>query len=457
MSKVSFKRFGIILLGAALIALGVVFFAFGNRAQALESLIRLWPVFLVLAGAVRVAGFLLDREPRSPVGGMLVIAIGGILLAAGFRGEHGLLHIFGKYWFFLLLAFIGGRVMAEYGRVPDYGVKRRTFAGGTLAIALLISAAGLGAHFVSRDSALSMRLQAPLEKLTGATTQLLKSEYSFETSLDGLPELTSESRLRLGDFPGDIVVRGITSPQPRAILVKRVSADSEETGRQLASTITMQIETRGADIWLMPPSVPAEQTVTVALVLELPEDAASNLELNRSHGSVKISGIEASLKISEPRRGVVLREITGPITIDRGSSSIELSNIAGDLTVRSSGSEPIRADNITGTIDLRAESGGIELEDARGPVMIVAQRNVKVRRFEGPIDATSRQGTVELVLEDPPQFDINARSEKANAKILASGCQHVSPGCDLRQRAYPPPRVRTSRVTATGSSDIYEV
>jgi LiaF transmembrane domain len=417
MSKVRFKRFGIILLGAALIALGVVFFAFGNRTQALELLIRLWPVFLILAGAVRVAGFVLDREPRSPVGGMLVIAIGGILLAAGFRNEHGLLHIFGKYWFFLLLAFIGGRVIAEYGRVPDYGVKRRAFAGGTLAIALLLSAAGLGAHFVSRDSALSMKLQAPFEKLTGASSQLLRSEYSFETSLDGFPELSPESTLRVGDFPGDIVVRGITAPQPRATLVKRVSADSEEAGRQLADNIKMQVEMRGADVWLMPPSLPADQSLAVALVLELPEDAGSNLEFNRSRGTIKISGIEGSIKVSEPRRSVVLREIKGRVTVDRGTSSIELSNITGELNVRSTGSEPIRANDITGKSDLRAESGGIEVEDASGPVTIVAHRNVKVRRFDGPLDATSRQGTIELFLDDPPQFDIIARSEKSNARI----------------------------------------
>ena len=417
MSKTRFKRIAIILLGGALIALGVAFFAFGDRSQAFGLLIRLWPVFLVLAGAVRVTGFLLDRQPRSPVGGMLVIALGGILLAAGFREEHGLLHIFGKYWFFLLLAFIAGRVIAEYGRTPDYGIKRRPFVGGTLVAALLISAAGLGAHFVSRSPELSLKLQAPFEKLTGASSQLLKSEYSFETRLENLPELSAGSRFLVGDFPGDIVVRGITSPQLRATLVKRVSAESEEIGRQLVDSVRVQIETRGPDIWLMPPSLPSDQSLTVALVLELPEDTRANLELNRSRGSVKISGIEASVKVSEPRRGVVLRDITGPITIDRGNASIEISNIVGDLNVRSTGTEPVRADNITGALELRADAGGVEVEDTRGPVTIIAQRNVKVRRFEGPIDVTSRQGTVEMSLEEPPEFDIVVRTEKSNAKI----------------------------------------
>ena len=208
-------------------------------------LVRLWPVFLVLAGAVRVAGFLLDREPRSPVGGMLVIATWGNPSRGRVPGEHGLLHIFGKYWFFLLLAFIGGRVIAEYGRITDYAIKRRHVCGGTLAIALLISAAGLGAHFVSRNPTLSTRLQAPLEKLTGATSQLLKSEYSFETTSRRICQSFVGSRFRVGDFPGDIVVRGITSPQPQATLVKRVSADSEEIGRQLVDSVRVQIETRG--------------------------------------------------------------------------------------------------------------------------------------------------------------------------------------------------------------------
>ena len=72
MTKVWFKRVGILLLGVALIALGSSFFIFGDRTHVFELFLRLWPIFLVLAGLVRVAGFFFDRDPRSPVGGMLL-------------------------------------------------------------------------------------------------------------------------------------------------------------------------------------------------------------------------------------------------------------------------------------------------------------------------------------------------------------------------------------------------
>ncbi|MCI0660684.1 MAG: hypothetical protein L0220_06395, partial [Acidobacteria bacterium] len=63
-----FKRIATLLLGIGLIGLGVLFFVAPERVFIVQLLTRFWPLFLVLAGLVRVAGYLIDRHPRSPVG-----------------------------------------------------------------------------------------------------------------------------------------------------------------------------------------------------------------------------------------------------------------------------------------------------------------------------------------------------------------------------------------------------
>ena len=121
------KRVLTLLSGVGLIALGGLIFAAPSRAYALELLSRFWPLFLALAGAARIASFLLDGEPRSPVGGMMLVAVGSSWLAfnlspnfsdAAFTGEL-LLAFMGRYWFWLLLAFIAGRVLQEYKSQAD--------------------------------------------------------------------------------------------------------------------------------------------------------------------------------------------------------------------------------------------------------------------------------------------------------------------------------------------------
>ena len=63
------KRFATLLLGIGLIAIGALFFVAPEQAFAVRWLVRLWPVALILAGLVRVTGYLIDRHPRSPAGG----------------------------------------------------------------------------------------------------------------------------------------------------------------------------------------------------------------------------------------------------------------------------------------------------------------------------------------------------------------------------------------------------
>ena len=148
------KRVAIFLIGTILVSLGVFFLIAPQRAFLLQVLIRYWPVFLILAGMVRVGGHLLDHQPKSPMVGMLLGATGAVLVSANLRGETHILEIVGSYWLWFLLAIIAARVMLQYTHRPELGPRPRAFSLPVMIVLVLVMAIGMGAHWVNNHSEL---------------------------------------------------------------------------------------------------------------------------------------------------------------------------------------------------------------------------------------------------------------------------------------------------------------
>src|SRR5262245_30978468 len=144
------RRFATLLLGIGLIVIGALFFVAPEQAFAFRWLMWLWPVALILAGLVRVAGYLIDRHPRSPAGGVMIVAAGGILLSANPLGQISLIPFLSKYWFWILLAFIAGRLLKQYTHRIEDGPRPNTFSPGAIVVMILIVCAGLAASFAAK-------------------------------------------------------------------------------------------------------------------------------------------------------------------------------------------------------------------------------------------------------------------------------------------------------------------
>src|SRR5215510_6790449 len=126
------KRFATLLLGIGLIVIGALFFVAPEQAFAVRWVMRLWPVAMVLAGLGPVARYLIARDPSSPAGGMMITAIGGVLLSANLLGHNSPILILGKYWFWILLAFVAGRLLKQYTQRIEDGLRPNTFSPGAV-------------------------------------------------------------------------------------------------------------------------------------------------------------------------------------------------------------------------------------------------------------------------------------------------------------------------------------
>jgi DUF4097 and DUF4098 domain-containing protein YvlB len=387
-----FKRIVTLLFGIGLIALGVLFFMAQERHFVVQILTQYWPFFLIIAGLVRVSGYLIDRHPRSPLGGMIITAIGGILLASNLRGEHSIIRIFGNYWFWLLLAFIIGRIVHQYTHRSDDGPRPTAFSPTAIILMMLIAGSGLAANYLARKT-------QPLPAMNlGVANYVFGRQHSIEDDPPQTFALSSDSRLIIDGAPGDIEITATQEQQASARIIKRIRALNEDEARKSVQDIHLQISREGDQIRINAPGgVPTD--IATSIILALPQNMVKEVEISNCGGSVKLNG---------PHGDYLIRKV----------EDVEANDLTGSIRVESSRGD-IELKRIRGAIDLiDARSGSISLEDIEGPLSVNAEGDVTVRNFLDQIKIKTENGTIKLSTNENIGAGITAINDRGRIQIF---------------------------------------
>lgn len=354
------KRLAILLLGIGLIGLGVLLFVAPGSHVSLQWLAKLWPIFLILAGLVQVAGHLIDRHPRSPVGGMMIAGVGGILLAANLRGDHSLLLLFGQYWFWLLLAFIIGRVLRQYTHQTTVGARPKAFSAGAIFVMILLVGGGLASNFLAKHNNYLNGVELKLGRLG-----LFGSDFEVNAS-DQMPlALSPASHLSISGFKGDIEVSATEDSQPTAQLIARIRANNKDEASQIARNIHLQITSAGKSLQFVITAEGVQNDYSGRLIISLPTTQIASIDIAKPTGSVKLNGVRGDQLIQDADR-IEIRNNTGQVIIEN-ARSVELGQIRGEVSVTGArGNLEMRA--IKGAITIESHGGNITIEQCSGPV-----------------------------------------------------------------------------------------
>lgn len=384
-----FKRFVTFLFGIGLSVLGVLFFIEQERHFVAQLLTVFWPLFLIIAGLVRISGYFIDRHPHSPLGGMITVALGGILLAANLRGEHSIFRIFGDYWFWLLLALISGRILRQYTHRLDEGPRTAAFSPASIILMMLIAGSGLGANYLVRKT-------QPLPNLAVASFV-----FGKELAIDDPPQtfpLSRDSRVIIEGAQGNIEISGANQPQASVQIIKKIRAFNEEDARRAVQDIHLQISRDGEQIRIsVPPGLP--QDIGAAIVLLLPQNADTAVEVNNCIGKVKLSGLRGNHII---RNGddIEVNDFTGNLRIENPGGEVELKRIHGSL-------------NLTG-----ARGDSVSLDDIEGPASVEARGDVTVLNFLDALNVRSENGTIKLSTNERIAAEIRATNERGRIQVF---------------------------------------
>jgi DUF4097 and DUF4098 domain-containing protein YvlB len=361
------KRLATLFLGIGLIGLGALFFISPERAFAVQILMRFWPVFLILAGIVRVAGYLIDRHPRSPVGGMMIAALGGILLSANLLGHHSFIQILGKYWFWILLAFIAGRLLKQYTHRIEDGVRANAFAPGAVVLMVLIVGSGLAADFLAKRGQGGLNLR--FGNFGGVGDYIFGDQFSVADEPQ-IFALASGARLIINDAKGDVEVKSAPQPQATAQLIKRVRAASEEEAKEAAKNIQLQIASNSANSQFGVNSAGVERDYNVSIIITVPQNLAGSVEIANALGAVKLAGLRGDHTIRGCER-VEVRQNSGGVVIESPRGSVELAQIQGQVNLINTRRE-VKLREVNGAVTLDINGGNVNLDGSTGPVQLKA-------------------------------------------------------------------------------------
>lgn len=386
-----FKRLATFLFGVALIGLGFFFFMAPEQAYLVQLLKKFWPLFLVLAGVVRLAGYLIDRHPRSPVGSLLLTALGGILLAINVRGETSLAAIIGHYWFWFLLAFVLGRVLRQYTATAAPGKSLRALSPGAVFVMLLIAATGLSANFLSKNDQLLAHLNQRIGQIGGVGEYVFGNPIKVEDEAPQIFKLPANARLTFASFNGDIEIRGAMTTQATAKLTKFVRANDENRARELAKQIHLQINATGNMVQFGVSAEGLNETYSTSLLLEVPHQQTANVEINEATGAIKLTDLRGEHQLRNCGR-INSTRLTGRLAIETTRGPVEIEQHVGDLALN----------NLRQGADLREIKGKLVLQGQGGAY--------RIRQHTGSVHASIANGRLELrEILAPTGFPANER------------------------------------------------
>jgi DUF4097 and DUF4098 domain-containing protein YvlB len=407
------KRLATLFLGIGLIGLGALFFISPERAFAVQILMRFWPVFLILAGIVRVAGYLIDRHPRSPVGGMMIAAIGGILLSANLLGHHSFIQILGKYWFWILLAFIAGRLLKQYTHRIEDGVRANAFAPGAVVVMILIVGGGLAADFLAKRGQTGLNLR--FGNFGGVGDYIFGDQFSVVDEPQ-IFALASGARLIINDAKGDVEVKSAPQPQATAQLIKRIRAASEEEAKEAAKNIQFQIASNGVNSQFSVSSAGVERDYNVSIIITVPENLVGNVEITNALGAVKLAGLRGDHTIRNCERAEV-KQNAGRVVIENPRGVVELAQIQGPISLVNT-RRNVSLREVNGAITLEVNGGSVNLDDSTGPVQLKAA-DARIEMSEIGDDSLAQTNQRVINIESARNSPIKLQEIKGSVAINA--------------------------------------
>jgi DUF4097 and DUF4098 domain-containing protein YvlB len=415
------KRSSILFAGIVLVAAGVVLLIAPRGVGLAVWLERLWPLFLILAGLLRVAGFAIERRPRSPLGGALLVAIGTVLLAARIGSDSNPLRIYGKYWIVVLGIYSLAELLRFYSFRHGDGHPPRLFSVPKLMMIMLIAGTGILSNRVAGSSRKLLEVARIPAGLAFLNDSAVPHAYNFEDA-PAVTETSGVGTATISNYRGDISLVG-GSDSLRVILIKSVNALGETEAHNLADQIKLVVERSPGGIRISTNRDRVTGDFRTSLRIELPRGLA--LAVSNNGGAVSLNRADGPLTINATGGAVSVAQIAGNVDIALdGSSSLDASNVGGNVSVE--GAKDARITNIGGHLDLKGANGSLDLRDVRGPVKLEAS-SCKIKAANLVDNSTIKSGdsTIEVIRSsslaiDGPGSAIRAQQISGDLQIKSS-------------------------------------
>jgi DUF4097 and DUF4098 domain-containing protein YvlB len=395
---------------------------------------------------------------RSITGPLILLLIGGLFLWRNFHPEVPVFDLIAQYWPFLLILW-GVMRLAE--ALIGRGNWRSGFSGGEIVLIVFICFIGLGT-WQAREFGIHFN---------GRGLDIFGD--SFDYPIDAKAPAAGMTRIVFENPRGNIRVTGgdvteVTVTGHKAIRAYK-RADADRTNENSPVEILPQgdrlvvrtNQDRAPDNQRIDDDL--EVTVPRSMAVESRNnvgddevaDVQGDVELQSNHGDLRLARIGGNAKLSIGHSDVInVVDVKGKVDLDGRGSDISMENIAGQVTVNGSYSgtlefknlaKPLDFEGVRGTeLHVAAIPGTIHMDlstmtanNVTGPLRFVARsRDIHLAQFTqsvqvetdrgdielhpgktplSPIEATTKNGAINLVIPVGAQFQLEGTVERGEA------------------------------------------
>jgi DUF4097 and DUF4098 domain-containing protein YvlB/uncharacterized membrane protein HdeD (DUF308 family) len=412
-----------LLLGVLLLSVGLVLVLAPTRSGIAEWLIQLWPVFLICAGVVRVMGFAVERKPRSPLVGMLLIIIGVLFLVARFQPGLNALQVYGRYWVLLLVVFGGVELVRYYSHRHSEGPPPRIFTPLRVLVVLLIVSTGVLANRAANNPAVLSALRLPTF-LSGLRDSVVGEPFAFTDQTFISNNIKPGMTISVNNSYGNVKITTGASAM-KTTLTKTVRGWAQEDARKVADNIRLIVNQTGDGVTVTTNRDEFADRFTTDLQIEVPSN--TNVSITDSYGGVSATGIRGRLTVKASYGQADISAVKGDVSLALIHSDINASNIDGDLTV--TGAKNARIANVAGALDLTANAasnGSVDLREISGAVRVNAPFcKIVAQGLDQPAELNTEHASVDVtraaeVSIEAPHSNVRARNINGDLRVLSS-------------------------------------
>ena len=380
--------------------------------------------------------------------GLVLIAVGGLLLARNLGYPIPIWASIARYWPLLLIVW-GVLKFVDYFRYRRSGEDRPLFSGGEVALLIMVILAGTA---VTTAANISPNFQGLFE--IGDLDLWDITGENFEYSEHQEADVPSGSTIEIVNMFGNVDVQ--PSERDTIILdVKKVvrASDKNEADRR-SQDFTFSIMNEGSKYRIassrdplgarrryfkssMTVQVPRQSLVQIdnrqgrVTVQNLTgrqnivnrfgpvevRHITGALEVENRNGPVTVEDVTESTTISNSYSSTSARNIGGNVKIHNRNGSVAVSGVQGTATIANSYG-PITVENVQRDVSITGRNNSVEVERVEGGVTVEASyQNVNVRDAKGSVTVKNRNGDVVIGFANPPQKDISVSTQYSNVTL----------------------------------------
>jgi hypothetical protein len=205
------------------------------------------------------------------------------------------------------------------------------------------------------------------------------SRPTFEFSEEANQPVTADSSaLEVVNRFGDVVLLVHDSSAIKVKLNKKVRADDEGKGQEIAKQLKIVIDRKDKGFTLSTnrDSLPNgwRRGLGTDLSIWVPKSMA--IKVSSEHGQVSLDGVSGTHSIKNAHGSVAVKDVDGNLQVDNRHGPVKVTAVTGDCSIK----------NKYGSVEAQAVGGKMQVENAHG--------SVDLQKIKGTVNLSNRYGRI---------------------------------------------------------------